>query len=73
MFYRVLNETGAVVQQLDTLNLPAGSAGIPLTEERAVQCAEKLAQGQPGRKYYVAKAIKEVIVSLPAAIVTDIK
>jgi hypothetical protein len=72
MFYRVLNESGAVVVAGTPSKTPGGNVD-PLTEGSALSEASRLAQAQPGRKFYVAKAVAEVVVNLPAAVVTDLK
>ena len=64
-FYRVLNDQGAVVAV-------ASGNNAPLTEETALDYARKYAAGQPGRKFYVSRAIQEVVVDLPPARITNL-
>lgn len=71
MFYRVFNEAGTVVVgSIPDKDNP--SKTLPLNEVTAIEAAQRQAQLSPGKKFYVSRAYKEVVVELPAAKITDV-
>lgn len=70
MFYRVVDSVGNVMSSKQVVDGKATM--VDHTLETAIAAAQRLAQAKPGVKYYVAKAIREVVVELPSATVREL-